>query len=102
MKQYNLETQSWEQSDKLDLSGKTAMQILQMEYRGEIELTPAQRRSAMACLPFEEPKLAVIGHVGEDGSFAERLERALTRSGMSPRGPVKLLEYQPKAGPADE
>ena len=28
MKQYNLETQSWEQADQLDLAGKTAMQIL--------------------------------------------------------------------------
>ena len=67
-----------------------------MEYRGEIELTPAQRRSAMACLPFEEPKLAVIGHIADDGSFAERLDRALTRSGHNPAKPApKLITYRP-------
>jgi hypothetical protein len=40
-------------------------------------------------LPYEYPRLAVIGHVGDDGSFAERLERALTRSG------VRLIEHHP-------
>jgi hypothetical protein len=76
---------------EFDLSNKRAIEVLQMEYRGEIELTPQQRRSAMACLPYEEPKLAVIGHVAEDGTFAERLERALNRSGLQQ---PKLIEHQ--------
>jgi hypothetical protein len=63
-----------------DLSNKTAIRVLQMEYRGEIELTPAQRRSAMACLPFESPKLAVTAYVADTDDFAARLERALARS----------------------
>jgi hypothetical protein len=37
-----------------------ALQLLQMEYRGEIELTHHQRRAAEACLPFETPKLGVV------------------------------------------
>ena len=50
----------------------------------------------MACLPFEEPKLAVIGHIADDGSFAERLDRALTRSGHNPAKPApKLITYRP-------
>jgi hypothetical protein len=46
-------------------------------------------RAAKEALPYEYPRLAVIGHIGDDGSFAERLERALARSG------VKVIEHRP-------
>ena len=42
--------------------------LLQMAYRGQVQLTPQQMRAAIEALPFEVPKLG--------GSFAERLERA--------------------------
>jgi hypothetical protein len=45
------------------------------------------------CLAYDRPKLAVIGHVAEDGTFAERLERALNRSGMQQ---PKLIEHHPQ------
>jgi hypothetical protein len=41
-------------------------------------------------LPYEVPRLAVSGHIGEDGSFAERLDRALSRSG------IKVIEHRPE------
>jgi hypothetical protein len=48
---------------------------------------------AALVIPFESPKLAVIGHVAENGSFAERLDRALSRSG------VKVIEHRPEPAP---
>jgi ActR/RegA family two-component response regulator len=46
------------------------------------------RNDISLAIPFESPKLAVIAQVADDGLFAERLERALTRSG------VKVIEHQ--------
>ena len=50
--------------------------LLQMAYRGQVQLTPQQMRAAIEALPFEVPKLGVMANVTVDGSFAERLERA--------------------------
>jgi len=41
-------------------------------------------RAAALAIAYESPKLAVTAHIAED-SFAERLERALARSGMTPK-----------------
>jgi hypothetical protein len=35
-------------------------------------------------LPFETPKLSVVASINHPGGFAERLERAITRSGLRP------------------
>ena len=59
-----------------------------------------RKHAAVQCLAYDRPKLAVIGHVAEDGSFAERLDRALSRSGMKPPStPPKLIEYRPEPEP---
>jgi hypothetical protein len=61
--------------------GVTALELLQMVYRGEVTLSPQQMRAAIEALPFESPKLTAvaIGHMnGED--FASRLDRAIERS----------------------
>jgi hypothetical protein len=67
-----------------------------MAYRGQVQLTPQQMRAAIEALPFEVPKLGVTANVTVDGSFAQRLERALERSSSPvPRldGP-KTIEHE--------
>jgi hypothetical protein len=58
-----------------------ALRLLQMVYRGEYKASPQQMRSAIECLPFEQPKLSTvgIGYLNEQ-DFASRLDRAIDRS----------------------
>jgi hypothetical protein len=73
--------------------GIDALGLLQMEYRGQITLTYAQRRAAEACLPFERPKLGVMATTNLNADdFASMLDRAISRS------QVKLIEHQPAPG----
>jgi hypothetical protein len=71
--------------------GITALPLLQMAYRGQVQLTPQQMRAAIEALPFEVPKLSAHAHTMIDGlTYAqalEREERAIERS----RSPVALL-----------
>ena len=67
----------------------SSFDFLRAVYRNNDLPLSVRMRAASIAIPFEHPKLAVIGHVGEDGSFAERLERALVRSG------VKAIEHRP-------
>jgi hypothetical protein len=72
-----------------------ALQLLQMEYRGEIELTPTQRRAAIECLPFETPKLGVMATTNmSTDDFATMLDRAIARSQVG----LKLIEHRPAEG----
>jgi hypothetical protein len=68
----------------------SSLDFLRAVYRNNDLPLSVRMRAASIAIHFEHPKLAVIGHVGEDGSFAERLERALTRSG------VKVIEHRPE------
>jgi hypothetical protein len=94
-----MEYKSIDDAEVIELApGETSLDLLQKIYRSVKQPISRRMRAAALALPFESPKLAVIGHIGEDRSFAERLERALTRSGMKPpSGPPKLLEYQPQS-----
>jgi hypothetical protein len=75
--------------------GIDALGLLQMEYRGKITLTYAQRRAAEACLPFERPKLGVIATTNLNAdSFAEALDRAIARSQIG----LKVIEHHPDEG----
>src|SRR5215471_5479290 len=61
--------------------GTTARQALEMEMRGEVELTPRQHNAAKVLIEYEEPRLSAVavGHL-DGNSFAQALERALARS----------------------
>jgi hypothetical protein len=81
MKQFNLETQAWEEAQPTLPKDIDALRLLQMVYRGEVQASPQQMRAAIEALPFESPKLSsvAVGHLtGED--FYNRLERAIDRS----------------------
>ena len=88
MKQFNLETQSWEEEEEeLTLN---SLELLQSVYRDcKVPLT-TRMRAAIAALPFEAPKLAVTAYIN-DSNFAERLERALMRSAKA----SKVIETTP-------
>jgi|SRR5690242_14100124 hypothetical protein len=70
-----------------------ALELLQMAYRGEIELTSQQFRAAKEALPFEEPKLGAmaVGSIsGQD--FASLLDRAIRASGKE----VEVKQIEPE------
>lgn len=63
-----------------------ALPLLQMAYRGQVQLTPQQMRAAIEALPFEVPKLSAAAITTMDEkSFAAALERAIERSKSPPR-----------------
>ena len=84
-----------EEEEKPDLpEGIMALPLLQMAYRGKVELTPQQMRAAIESLPYETPKLSATAIATMDGkTFAEALERCIERSQSPPRlnGPVEQL-----------
>jgi hypothetical protein len=73
-----------------------ALRYLQLVYRGQIEAEGPRMRAAMACLPFETPKLSVVASIHDPAGFAERLERAIERSGVRPL----MIEHAPQPKPA--
>ena len=66
-------------------AGTTARQALEMEMRGEIELTPRQHNAAKILIEYQEPRLSAVAVGQMDGTdFAAALERAILRSQQPP------------------
>jgi hypothetical protein len=83
--------------------GITALPLLQMAYRGQVQLTPQQMRAAIGALPFEVPKLSATAITSMDEkSFAAQLDRAIERSKQVPmlNGP-KTIEHEPLVSSED-
>ena len=78
-----------------------ALRYLQAVYRGQVEAESQRMRAAMACLPFEMPKLSVVASVNDPAAFADRLEAAIRRSGINPRviEHHRAIEHQPQPQP---
>ena len=76
-RQFNLETQEWEEDNEPELD---ALGYLQQIYRDPGQ--PDQRRFKAACaaLPFERPKLEAIANFNGGDDFSGRLERAVEES----------------------
>ena len=77
--------------DKLLDLGPTSssLDLLQAIYRDPTQQLSIRMRAAMACLPFETPKLLATAIVNE-GSFAELLDQRLKRIEQ-----MKLIEAKP-------
>ena len=77
--------------------GIMALPLLQMAYRGKVQLTPQQMRAAIEALPFEVPKLSATAHTSMD-SYPAALERALERIERSKSTPIlnppKTIEHE--------
>jgi hypothetical protein len=82
--------------------GTTARQALEMEMRGEIELTPRQHNAAKILIEYQEPRLSAVavGHM-DKSSFAHMLDRAIERS-KAPYVPKPALLPPPEQHPASE
>jgi hypothetical protein len=79
--------------------GITALPLLQMAYRGQVQLTPQQMRAAIEALPFEVPKLSAAAITTMDEkSFAAALNRAIERS----RSPVPRFNGPSSPLPREE
>ena len=77
--------------DCSDLDELSAHKILQLVYRGKLEVTPMQMRALGIAIGFESPKLAVTATSAMDGDhFAAMLERAIARS----QAPLKQIEHR--------
>jgi hypothetical protein len=87
--------------DPLGLSpDATSLDFHQAVYRNPTLPIPTRQRSAIAALQFEHPKLAVTAVISE-GSFADRLDKAVERSNKARNGQIivngpKLIEAQPQ------
>jgi hypothetical protein len=71
--------------------------ILVATYQGKYVPSHQQLRAAALALPFESPKLSVVGVTRDDGTFAAQLDRAIARS-RSGKVTLELQANPPAAG----
>jgi hypothetical protein len=70
----------------------TSLDFLRAVYmNAELPLSVRMRAAGMA-IPYEYPKLSVVASINDPAGFAERLERAIERSGVRPL----MIEHSPQ------
>jgi hypothetical protein len=72
----------------------TSLTLLQKVYRNSTIPLVTRMRAAIAALPFESPKLAVVATLTA-GDFADQLDRAVERSSRV----MKTIDHQPTQPP---
>jgi hypothetical protein len=73
--------------------GEGSLSFLQAIYRNPEVPLPVRMRAAMAALPFENPKLAVVATVDGNKDFAFQLDQAVERTRR-----VLMIEDKPMIG----
>src|SRR6476620_1528181 len=74
--------------------GATALDLLRAVYSAPDQPLHRRMRAAIAALPFECPKLAVVASMNAGPGFAAQLEAAIARSGVG----LKLIDAEPADG----
>jgi hypothetical protein len=90
------EPEVMEDAEPLGPEAETSLEFLQAIYRSPCEPISRRLRAAIAALPFEHPKLAVVARIGPGIGLGDRLEAAMKRvherrhgaAQGSARGPV--------------
>jgi hypothetical protein len=72
----------------------SSLDFLQAVYRDNAQPISRRMRAAIAALPFEHPKLAVVATMTGGRDFAAQLEAAIKRSGKLIEGRAIALEPQ--------
>jgi hypothetical protein len=91
MELIDLQSVAKAESEASEIFEGDALEYLQGIYKGRIKYDAYRFRAANAAVPYERPKLAVAAVIHHDGSFADRLEKAISRS----QSPPKLIEQRP-------
>jgi hypothetical protein len=63
------------------LEALSSLEFLRAIYSDPNQPVHRRMRAAIAALPFENPKLAVVASIGPNAGFAAQLEEAIKRSG---------------------
>jgi hypothetical protein len=79
--------------DDIDIIADNAHALLKAVYQCTEVPSAVRMRAAMACLPFEVPKLIATAQINEK-SFAELLDRRIERLKQR-QNEMKLIEAQP-------